>query len=149
VFASLVAAACGKVASDKPDAQIDAASPDAVPDSYPDLPLPSCTGLPATCGASGNGDCCTSPLVPGGTYARSYDVSGDGMYASSSQGATVSEFRLDTYEVTVGRFRRFVASGQGTLANPPLAGAGAPGFITGDSQGLEVEPEWEPLGVAG
>jgi hypothetical protein len=25
----------------------------------------------------------------------------------------------------------------------------APGFITDDSQGLEVEPEWEPLGVAG
>ena len=25
----------------------------------------------------------------------------------------------------------------------------APGFITGDSQGLEVEPEWEPFGVTG
>ncbi|WP_437657847.1 hypothetical protein [Sorangium sp. So ce1182] len=31
---------------------------------------PSCTGLPATCGPSGNEDCCKSLLVPGGTFAR-------------------------------------------------------------------------------
>ena len=34
---------------------------------------PSCKGLPATCGASGNDDCCKSLLTPGGTYDRSYD----------------------------------------------------------------------------
>jgi formylglycine-generating enzyme required for sulfatase activity len=32
---------------------------------------------------------------------------------------------LDIYEVTVGRFRRFVESGAGTRANPPANGAGA------------------------
>jgi sulfatase modifying factor 1 len=38
--------------------------------------------------------------------------------------ATVSSFVLDTYEVTVGRFRAFVNAGQGTQASPPAAGAG-------------------------
>ncbi|MCX5743980.1 MAG: SUMF1/EgtB/PvdO family nonheme iron enzyme [Proteobacteria bacterium] len=64
-------------------------------------------------------------MVPGGTYARSYDVSGDGRYPDGSYGATVSDFRLDKYEVTVGRFRQFMAAGLGTQANAPLVGAGA------------------------
>ena len=34
---------------------------------------PSCRGLAATCGPSGNDDCCTSLMVPGGTFYRSYD----------------------------------------------------------------------------
>jgi sulfatase modifying factor 1 len=38
--------------------------------------------------------------------------------------ATVSDFRLDLYEVTVGRFRQFVNAGMGTQQNPPPAGAG-------------------------
>ena len=46
------------------------------------------------CGASG--DCCRSPLVAGGSFPR----------AASS--ATVADFRLDAYEITVGRFRKFV-----------------------------------------
>lgn len=58
---------------------------------------PSCVGLATTCGALD--DCCASPLVPGGTYNRSNDP---------SYPATVSDFRLDKYEVTVGRFRKFV-----------------------------------------
>jgi formylglycine-generating enzyme required for sulfatase activity len=36
--------------------------------------------------------------------------------------ATVADFRLDTFEITVGRFRRFVDAFDGT---PPPAGAGA------------------------
>jgi hypothetical protein len=36
-----------------------------------------------------------------------------------------------------------------TTSSPAVAPKSGPGFITGDSQGLEVEPEWEPLGVAG
>jgi formylglycine-generating enzyme required for sulfatase activity len=39
--------------------------------------------------------------------------------------ATVSSFDLDHYEVTVGRFRAFVAAGMGTQENPPASGAGA------------------------
>ncbi|XXT18228.1 SUMF1/EgtB/PvdO family nonheme iron enzyme [Sorangium sp. So ce429] len=52
--------------------------------------------------------CCDSGLVPGGTF----------------QQTTVSSFLLDTYEVTVGRFRAFVEAGQGTRASAPEAGAG-------------------------
>lgn len=47
------------------------------------------------------------------------------MFNDMTRPATVTTFRLDTYEVTVGRFRQFVAAGFGTRANPPAAGAGA------------------------
>jgi formylglycine-generating enzyme required for sulfatase activity len=43
--------------------------------------------------------CCTSPIVEGGTFNRSND---------SSFPATVSTFRLDRFETTIGRFRNFV-----------------------------------------
>jgi formylglycine-generating enzyme required for sulfatase activity len=39
--------------------------------------------------------------------------------------ATVSAFRLDRYEVTVGRFRAFVEASAGTRAAPPATGTGA------------------------
>jgi formylglycine-generating enzyme required for sulfatase activity len=74
----------------------------------------SCVGLPATCG--GSKDCCVSNVVTGGTFNRSNDAAFP---------ATVSDFRLDVYEVTVGRFRAFVAAGKGTQANPPSPGDGA------------------------
>ena len=45
--------------------------------------------------------------------------------------ATVSDFQLDTYDVTVGRFRAFVDAGMGTQINPPAAGAGAHAKIAG------------------
>ncbi len=85
----------------------------------------SCVGLASTCGPTGTGSCCDSPLVPGGTFSRSYDVATDGMWNDPSNTATVSDFRLDKYEVTVGRFRQFVLAGTGTQANPPAPGAGA------------------------
>jgi formylglycine-generating enzyme required for sulfatase activity len=50
-----------------------------------------------------------STLVTGGTFYRSYDGITSG-YTSQAYPATVSDFRLDKYEVTVGRFRRFVAA---------------------------------------
>jgi sulfatase modifying factor 1 len=68
----------------------------------------SCDGLAATCGLNGSEDCCTSPLVTGGTFYRSYD--GEGSYTSKAYPATVSDFRLDKFEITVGRFRKFVAA---------------------------------------
>jgi formylglycine-generating enzyme len=100
--------------SDGPD--IDAAQP-----SYP-----SCAGLALTCGANGNDSCCRSPVVPGGTYYRGRDATGDGSVLFP---ATVSDFRLDKYEVTVGRFRAFANADMGTQARPPLAGAGAHALI--------------------
>jgi formylglycine-generating enzyme required for sulfatase activity len=52
-------------------------------------------------------------MVPGGTYNRRNDA---------AYPATVSGFQLDRFEITVGRFRKFVASYPG---NKPVAGAGA------------------------
>lgn len=85
---------------------------------------PSCSGLASTCGSAGTAPCCTNPLVPGGTFYRSYDIGTDSAYPNMSNPATVSDFRLDTYEVTVGRFRQFVNVGTGTQQNPPPSGAG-------------------------
>jgi formylglycine-generating enzyme required for sulfatase activity len=86
---------------------------------------PSCDGLPKTCGPSGDEDCCsTAETIPGGTFYRSYDTASDGMYSTMSYPATVSAFKLDRFEVTVGRFRKFVEAGMGTQANAPLAGTG-------------------------
>src|SRR6187549_509212 len=79
----------------------------------------SCKALPATCGASGTDDCCRSLLTPGGTYYRSYD---NVDHFDRSFPATVSDFYLDKYEVTVGRFRAFVDAGMGTRKNPPAVG---------------------------
>ena len=77
---------------------------------------PSCQGLPATCGFSGQENCCASLPVPGGVFDRSNDP---------AYPATVDAFRLDEFEVTVGRFRAFMTAGLGTQASPPTAGVGA------------------------
>ena len=92
---------------------------------------PSCNGLAATCGASSNDSCCSSLEVPGGMYDRSYDLAGDASSGTTVFPATIGNFRLDKYEVTVGRFRAFVQAGMGTRANPPAAGAGAHTAIPG------------------
>ncbi len=63
---------------------------------------PSCAGLPATCGMNGNSDCCGSNLVTGGTFQPVEEDSGSS--------ATVGDFHLDNFEVTVGRFRKFLAA---------------------------------------
>jgi len=61
-----------------------------------------------TCGAAGE-SCCTSPEVTGGTFYRTYTNDGSGPTAEADP-ATVSSFRLDKYDVTVGRFRQFVSA---------------------------------------
>jgi formylglycine-generating enzyme required for sulfatase activity len=94
---------------------------------------------PAVCGVNANANCCASTVVPGNAegatlegqvFYRSYDAATGG-YDDSGYPATVSDFRLDTYEVTVGRFRAFVEAGYGTQAQPPAAGSGAHGAIAG------------------
>lgn len=60
-----------------------------------------------TCGENGDESCCESLLVPGGTYSRSYTNNGNGA-SGLNDPATISDFRLDKYELTVGRFRQFV-----------------------------------------
>lgn len=101
-----------------------AAGPDAGSIAPAGQPAQSCVALPYTCGASGNDSCCTSLEVPAGTYLRSYDRTSDASSGDRSAPATISGFRLDKYEVTVGRFRAFVAAGGGTRAAPPTVGAG-------------------------
>jgi formylglycine-generating enzyme len=85
------------------------------------------------CGADGNDSCCESPIVDGGTYSRSYQNTGNGP-TGEGDAATISSYRLDKYEVTVGRFRKFVeylAAG----GTPPAAGSGKHTHLNG-GQGL-------------
>lgn len=90
------------------------------------LPEPrSCdAGLPGAgldCGAEENDDCCATSEVPGGTYIRAKQFC-EGLGIPTDRDATVSPFRLDKYEVTVGRFRAFVAAYDDT---EPAEGYGA------------------------
>jgi formylglycine-generating enzyme len=103
-------------------------------------PAASCVGLPAACGAAGDDNCCTSPQVTGGTYYRGNDVAGDPNSGDQTAPATVGSFRLDKYEVTVGRFRAFVQAGMGTQSSPPAAGAGAHARIAGSGW----DASWNP-----
>jgi formylglycine-generating enzyme required for sulfatase activity len=62
------------------------------------------------------------------------------MFPSTALPATISSFRLDTYEVTIGRFRQFVnAAGLGTQATPPASGAGARTL-----NGMASQGGWDP-----
>lgn len=116
--------------SDGPNS--DATNSDATSlDSSQPLSFRSCLNLPATCGPDANDNCCNSPLITHGTYNRSHDLANDGSSGNSNSPATVSDFRLDKYEVTVGRFRAFVNAGMGIQSSPPMAGAGAHATIPG------------------
>jgi formylglycine-generating enzyme required for sulfatase activity len=107
------------------------------------------TGTDFLCGRTdGGGDCCASPSVPGGTFDR---VSGDGG-APGADPATVSAFRLDAYEVTVGRFSTFVAAVESGWS--PDAGAGKHAHLHGGlgianvataaDAGPPFEQGWDP-----
>lgn len=115
-------------------------------------PAQSCVALPYTCGANSNDNCCNSLVVPAGTYFRSYDTANDASSGDKSSPATISAFRLDKYEVTVGRFRAFVASGRGTQANPPAVGAGAHPNVPGSgweaSWNMNLAPDTASLMAA-
>ncbi|WP_437287455.1 formylglycine-generating enzyme family protein [Sorangium sp. So ce406] len=82
---------------------------------------PRCAGLPLTCGPAEDESCCASELVTGGTFNRSNDPAFP---------ATVSDFVLDRFEVTLGRFRAFVDAYPGSRpavnagAHPKIAGSG-------------------------
>lgn len=90
----------------------------------PQVAVPHCELLTA-CGPMQNASCCDSKVVTGGMFLRGHDVAADNMFPDTTSPATVSTFWLDTYEVTVGRFRQFVEAGLGTQMVPPAADAGA------------------------
>lgn len=116
-------------------------------------PFASCTpGGPGrtTCGVDHDADCCASPIVEGGTYDRTYE-SADAAPVPRADPATVSDFRLDTFEVTVGRFRPFVAAWLGGFRPPPGSGKhthlnGGRGVAVAGATGT-FEPGWEASDV--
>lgn len=113
------------------------------PEPEPDIEWPeegvrrSCVGLVQRCGANRDGDCCEESPVIGGTFIRFYDaVSSDA--SDPSFYASLSDYRLDTYEVTVGRFRAFVERGPATQIQPPRPGDGAYSKVEGSGW----DPKW-------
>jgi len=93
----------------------------------------SCDGDSGSCG---NDSCCANTLVDGGSFYLSAYATTDGGVDDASAPATVNSFFLDKYEVTVGRFTSFLASGCFT----PPADAGAHPSIPGSGW----NPSWNP-----
>jgi formylglycine-generating enzyme len=85
----------------------------------------SCAGLEARCGTLLD-SCCQSLPVTGGEF---------GLGDPTQSAATIATYTLDKYEVTVGRFRKFVEAYSG----PPAAGAGEHPFIVGSGW----QSEWD------
>jgi formylglycine-generating enzyme required for sulfatase activity len=85
---------------------------------------PSCAGG-LDCGGL---SCCDVGVVPAGSFPMGRSSAGADAFAGGAgdeepeHATTVARFGLDTFEVTVSRFRSFVAAFDGT---PPAAGAGA------------------------
>jgi formylglycine-generating enzyme required for sulfatase activity len=115
-------------------------------------------GLPPSCALGGPGltdcgstkeSCCTSLEVRGGTFYRTYDLSGtesDDGPTGEADPATVSSFRLDKYLVTVGRFRQFVNAWNGGNGYTPPAGSGKHTYLNNgnglNATGGGYEPGW-------
>jgi formylglycine-generating enzyme len=103
-------------------------------------PISSCNGLAETCGPNGNESCCASIVVSGGTFLQGRStVPGASDYSTATCPgsefpeylSTVSRFALDKYEVTVGRFRKFVEAYVNNTATVPADGAGANPNVSG------------------
>jgi formylglycine-generating enzyme len=91
------------------------------------------------CGVSSE-SCCASLEVTGGTFYRTFDsVDSDGGVETGADGgsaglgdpATISTFRLDKYEVTVGRFRQFRNAWDGGAGYAPPEGSGKHAHLNG------------------
>jgi hypothetical protein len=83
------------------------------------------------CGACQE-SCCASQEVPGGPFYRTYSNAGSGATGEADP-ATVSNFRLDKYLVTVGRFRQFVTAWNNGSGWKPGASAGKHAYLNGGS----------------
>ena len=70
--------------------------------------------------------CCTSLGVTGGTYFRTYRNNGSGPTGQNDP-ATVSDYRLDKYLVTVGRYRQFASAWSSGWR--PSAGSGKHAYL--------------------
>lgn len=103
---------------------------------------PSCApGGPGMtdCGPDGGESCCASPIIIGNAdggspFFRTYAYTDAGATTGLADPAALSSFRLDKYDVTVGRFRRFVASvllPDGGVGWSPPAGSGKHTHLNG------------------
>jgi formylglycine-generating enzyme required for sulfatase activity len=101
------------------------------------------------CGNGGTDNCCTSLEVTTNNvpFYRTYTNNGTTTTGEADQ-ATVSNFRLDKYDVTVGRFRQFVAAWNNGSGFTPTAGSGkhihlngGSGLAWGGKPGV-FEPGW-------
>jgi hypothetical protein len=88
------------------------------------------------CGPDAGENCCETLLVVGGTFDRSFDADG-GSYVDGGATTTVSSFRLDRFEVTLGRFRPFIAAVEAGWVPPQ--GSGIHAHLAG-GKGLAVAP---------
>jgi sulfatase modifying factor 1 len=130
-----------ELGSEGRDAGVDAAIP-VLPDPEP----PSCRGATEFCGRNSE-SCCLSLPVAGGSLALPIDA------ADTRVQVELSSFQLDKYEVTVGRFREFLAGYDSWRANGnPAPGAGQhphaadSGWRAADSASLpESAQEFERL----
>lgn len=116
------------------DSDCEIVATDCSPAGFP----PSCSEDPRCQGKS----CCLSTIIPSGSFQMGHNEPGDGGDAPPAAACgtgypfsrpehiqTVSEFRLDVYEVTVSRFRKFVEQysgppGHGDGAHPRIPGTG-------------------------
>ena len=137
----LSVASCGTPLVERPDNPSNSGGADGGTDDAGTIHAPSCApGGPGMtdCGNGGE-SCCASPVVQGGTFFRTYTNSGVGPTGEADP-ATVSGFRLDRYEVTVGRFRQFVAvapPGWGQSGWLPTEGSGRHTHLNG-GEGLST-----------
>lgn len=83
---------------------------------------PSCDGAAAnTCGVNYADNCCSNTPTPCGEFLRGYDAV---EFSDDGFPAFVSDFRLERYEVTVGRFRAFMDAGGPVLTSQVLPNDG-------------------------
>jgi sulfatase modifying factor 1 len=146
--AALLTTACGQTAASPCDSRsgpqegADSATLQAQAAASPSC-LAGGPGL-SDCGPAKE-SCCTSLPVPGGTFYRTYTSDGCNATAEADP-ATVSSFRLDKYDVTVGRFRQFANAWSSGWR--PAVGSGKHTHLNG-GQGLVnslpeggYEPGW-------
>jgi formylglycine-generating enzyme len=73
----------------------------------PSCAAPLAEGTQVDCALGRSEDCCGSYEVRGDNFLQNYDADKN---TDKSHRATISTFYLDAFEVTVGRFRRFVSA---------------------------------------
>jgi formylglycine-generating enzyme required for sulfatase activity len=84
------------------------------------------------CGPNGNEDCCATITIDGGTVYLPPNL---------DTPTPVGPYRLDKFEVTVGRMRAFVESGFGIQRRPPAENAGSHPRIPWSGW----DPKWDGL----